>query len=72
MLAGIPGNTDCVQYHETWTPFSQWSLLPQSKLRTKFDERAFSYSGSDDWNSLPEYLQTTTDNNWTIASGQYF
>lgn len=33
------------------------------KIRTKFGERAFSYSGPDAWNSLPEYLQMTTDTN---------
>jgi hypothetical protein len=31
------------------------------KIRTKFGERAFSYSGPDVWNCIPEYLQMTTD-----------
>ena len=33
------------------------------KLRTKFGERAFSYSGPAAWNSLPDYLQSTTNTN---------
>ena len=31
------------------------------RVRTKFGERAFSYSGPAAWNSLPEYLQLTTN-----------
>ena len=33
------------------------------KIRTKFGERAFSYSGPAAWNSLPDYLQSTTNTN---------
>jgi hypothetical protein len=35
----------------------------QPKVRTKFGERAFSYSGPAAWNSLPNYLQSTTNTN---------
>ena len=31
------------------------------KLRTKFGERAFSFSGPAAWNSLPDYLQSTNN-----------
>ena len=33
------------------------------KTRTKFGERAFSFSGPAAWNSLPDYLQSTTNTN---------
>jgi len=33
------------------------------KIRTKFGERAFSFSGPAAWNSLPDYLQSTTNTN---------
>ena len=33
------------------------------RIRTKFGERAFSYSGPAAWNLLPLHLQTTTDTN---------
>jgi len=33
------------------------------RIRTKFGERAFSYSGPAVWNSLPIHLQTTTNTN---------
>ena len=35
----------------------------QPKVHTKFGERAFSYSGPAAWNSLPYYLQSTTNTN---------
>ena len=33
------------------------------KIRTKFGERSFSFSGPAAWNSLPDYLQSTTNTN---------
>jgi len=33
------------------------------RIRTKFDKRAFSYSGSAAWNSQPIHLQTTNNTN---------
>jgi hypothetical protein len=38
-------------------------LYRKPRIRTKFGERAFSFSGPAAWNSLPTYLQTTTDTN---------
>ena len=38
-------------------------LYRKPRIRTKFGERAFSFSGPAAWNSLPIYLQTTTDTN---------
>ena len=32
-------------------------------VRTKFDERAFSYLGPAAWNSLPDCLQSSTNTN---------
>jgi len=39
--------------------FSYW----KPRIRTKFGERAFNYSGPAAWNSLPIPLQTTTNTN---------
>jgi len=38
------------------------------RIRTKFVERAFSYSGSAAWNSLPIHLQTTSLLTLTLSS----
>ena len=38
-------------------------LYRKPRIRTKFGERAFSFSGPAAWNLLPIHLQTTTDTN---------